>query len=240
MLERASLEGDSERFLPSVCACRDSRSRAHSQDDQTHQANLAARYRQLASEVDRLEGQVHRDRTSLDASEKEREQAKARAALAVKELEREAARHALAKDEASKARLALGVVKTTAAQEGKRRENELAATLARWQRISSAGIGAGTGASITLLNGSDGAGFIGRAPPSGAGVRNGRDSPSAEVRLLEESLSHLEDARVAVQEENKELRDVVHDIVNEIQATLAAIDVTDVRSLGDMIADEVS
>lgn len=213
---------------------------AHPQDDQAHQANLAARYRQLASEFDRLEGQVHRNRTSLDASEKEREQAKARAALAVKELEREAARHALAKDEASKARLALGVVKTTAAQEGKRRENELAATVARWQKVSSVGTGAGTGASITLLNGSDGAGVIGRASPSGAGVRNGRDSPSAEVRLLEESLSHLEDARVAVQEENKELRKVVHDIDNEIQATLEAIDVTDVRSLGDMTADEVS
>jgi hypothetical protein len=44
---------------------------------------------------------------------------------------------------------------------------------------------------------------------------------------------------VTVQEENKELREVVHDIVNEIHATLAAIDVTDARSLGDIAAGEV-
>ena len=183
------------------------------------------RYRNLASDYERVEAQGHRSKQALTLSEEEKEQAKARATSAVKDLEREVARHALARDEASKARLALATVKSSAQHENKRRENEMASTLARWQKVSSA-----NQASITI-NSPD---AIARAS-SAYTAKSG----SAEVRLLEESLRQLEEARVAVQEENTQLREVVGDVVNEVRATLTSVG-SEMPSLSDSVNGDVS
>lgn len=183
-----------------------------------------ARYWNLASEYERIEGQVGRSKQALTASEEEKEQAKARATAAIKDFERETAKHALARDEASKARLALATVKSSAHLENKRRENEMASTLARWQKVSSA-----NQASI-IINSPE---SIARASPEYA-ARSG----SAEVRLLEESLKQLEEAKVAVQEENVQLREVIGDVVNEVRTTLASVG-SEMPSLSDSVDGDV-
>lgn len=183
-----------------------------------------ARYHNLASEFERIESQVGRSKQALTASEEEKEQAKARAASAVKDLEREVARHTQAREEAAKARSALATVKSTAQHENKRRENELATTLTRWQKVSAA-----SQATITI-NSPD---SIARASRDYA-AKNG----SPEVRFLEESLKQLEDARVVVQEENVQLREVIGDVVNEVRATLASVG-SDMPSLSDSTNGDV-
>lgn len=183
------------------------------------------RYRNLAGDYERIEAQVHRSKQALTLSEEEREQAKARASSAVKDLEREVARHAQARDEASKARLALATVKSSAQHENKRRENEMASTLARWQKVASA-----SQACITI-NSPD---AIARAS-SAYTAKSG----SSEARLLEESLRQLEEARVAVQEENTQLREVVGDVVNEVRVTLTSVG-SEMPSLSDSVNGDVS
>ena len=179
------------------------------QTDLANQTSLMGKYRNLAGDYERIEAQVSRSKQALSSSEEEKEQAKARAAAAVKDLEREVSRHALARDEATKARLALATVKSTAQHENKRRENEMASTLARWQKVSTA-----NQASITI-----------NSPEAVARATSGRTIKQGdpEVRLLEDSLRQLEEARVVVQEENSQLREVIGDVVNEVRATLSSL-----------------
>ena len=131
---------------------------------------------------------------------------------AAKELAAESGRHILAKEEVTRARLALQTVRSSAQHDAKRRECEVASTLARWQKASSAPI---TTACITL----NPQNTIGR---NDAGTGR-RESPS-EVALLQQSLKELDEARVAVQDENIQLREVIGDVANEVKATLQAID----------------
>ena len=147
--------------------------------------------------------------------------------MATKELQAEIFRHSLAKEEVTRARLALQTVKTTAQYDGKRRENELANTLARWQKVSAS---PGSTASITL-NPHD---VIGRNDTN----PKGRD-PLSEVTLLEQSLRELEQARVMVQDENIQLREIIADVASEVKSTFLAISSKPAANTNE-IEDDVS
>lgn len=143
---------------------------------------------------------------------------------AARELATEAAKHAQARDETSKARLALQNVKSAAQYESKRRENELASAIARWQKA-----GPNTTACITL-NPNE---AIGRSDALK------RAAVPSEVSLLEQSIRDLDDARTVVQEENMQLREVIGDVANEVRATLLAVG-REVPSMEEDLADDVS
>jgi hypothetical protein len=128
---------------------------------------------------------------------------------ASKELASEVARHTIAREEAARARLALQTVKSTAQYENKRREHEMASTIARWQKVTTP---PNNNACITL----NPAHMIGRSYSE-------ETEDSSEVHLLERSLKELDEARVVVQEENVHLREVIGDIASEVRATLQAL-----------------
>ena len=122
------------------------------------------------------------------------------------------AKHNNAKEEATKARLALQTVKSSAVYESKRRESELATAIARWNKVPASNLGGGA---ITL-NSSE---AIGRFD---MGASSGRRVPS-EVAILEDSLKDMNNARDTAQGENVQLREVINDINSEIRATLETI-----------------
>lgn len=152
----------------------------------------------------------------------------------MKDLTAEQARHNLAKDEIQKARLALSSVKSMALHDSKRRENEVASVLARWQKVSSTSSSSSQHAATIVVNSQE---KIDRNESLAASRDSGRDTPSG-MTLLEESLRRSDDEKHLVQEENIHLREAMGDVMNEIRATLASIDV-EMPPLQDELNDPV-
>lgn len=150
---------------------------------------------------------------------------------ALRELAAEQAKYTQAKDEIQKARLALAAVKSVAQHESKRRENEVASVMSRWQKISSSSTSVQQ-AAITLNTQE-------KISKLDTHIANrGRETPTG-VTLLEESLRRADDEKYAMQEENIHLREVLGDVLNEVKATLSTMHV-EVPSLPEGLDDPVS
>lgn len=152
---------------------------------------------------------------------------------AAKELASEQAKHNQAKEEIHKARLALTSVKQIAQHDSKRRENEVASIMARWQKVSSSSTSVQH--SAIILNSQE---SIGRNEALARSKGSGGETPSA-ITLLEESLRKADDEKHAMQEENIHLREVMGDVLNEVKATLSSINV-EVPALHEGVDDPVS
>lgn len=121
-----------------------------------------------------------------------------------------------------------------AQHESKRRENEIAFVMSRWQKVSSASSSLQNAATI-VLNPQE---KIGRDEKLASSRDGGRDSPSA-VTLLEQSLTQADEGKHTLQEENVHLREVLGDVMTEIRATLSSINI-DVPHLQDDLDNPVS
>lgn len=152
---------------------------------------------------------------------------------AAKQLAAEQAKHSQAKDEIQKARLALASVKTVAQHESKRRENEVASIMARWQKVASSS-STSLQHSAIVLNTQE---CISKNEASSQTVASGRETPSG-ITLLEESLRRADDDKHAMQEGNIHLREVIGDVLNEVKATLSSMNI-EVPALQEDLDDPV-
>lgn len=130
--------------------------------------------------------------------------------------------------------MALQAVKTAAQYESKRRENEMASIVSRWQKVSASSSSSFQHVATIAINPIE---KIGRSNIHIA--RSADRATLSETALLEDSLNQVHAAKDNLEEENVHLREVVGDILTEVASTLAAIDV-EVPSLEDELSDPVS
>lgn len=174
----------------------------------------------LEFEFEREKARAGREERERKRIEREFEGEKARCKEAKLELERDVDAHKRTKDELNKTKLALQLVKTQAAQEGRRKETEFVALQARFLKLSSGGGGDGglssNGSHTTVLNI-----FAATQPSSfGSTFNNNRSRPAAQPTqtavtgpdFLEEALKTCDEERGRLERENLEMRETLGEV----------------------------
>ncbi|KDE04526.1 hypothetical protein, variant [Microbotryum lychnidis-dioicae p1A1 Lamole] len=213
---------------------------------------VSARERVLAYEVERTKAMLKREREAREASERDKQNEKAKAQSATAAFTTEQTRHRHAREELVRARSALQLVRTQAQLDQKRRDATVSTMMARLQRLTADP--AQTKfviANAKLANVNSVVASAVAGGPSGRMASSARSAPpssrvedrsSEEVVYWQSALEDCESERSRLALENEKLRELVGEVAEwaELMLDTDTVNNKEAREIGEGFAADIS
>ncbi|SCZ93771.1 BZ3500_MvSof-1268-A1-R1_Chr6-3g08874 [Microbotryum saponariae] len=213
---------------------------------------VSARERVLAYEIERTKAMLKREREAREASERDKQNERAKAQSATAALTTEQTRHRHAREELVKARSALQFVRTQAQLDQKRRDATVSTMMARLQRLTADPAQTKfVVANAKLANVHPVVASAVAGGPSGrmasaarSGPRSSRvdDRSSEEVVYWQSALEDCESERSRLALENEQLRELVGEVGEwaELMLDTDTVNNKEAQEIGDGFAADTS
>ncbi|KAK4055958.1 hypothetical protein OIO90_002951 [Microbotryomycetes sp. JL221] len=166
--------------------------------------DMTSQHKVMAYEFDRLKLELDKSTKLRHAADKDKQAAETKFKTASANLSREQDRHRHARDELVKARSALQFVKTQALHDQKRREAEMASTMARLQRLTTDA----TQSKFVILNSQAVAKATSKLP-SATSSSTSSTANIAQVQMLQSALDECDKERRRCEQECAKLRGLI-------------------------------